>query len=150
MIPMDTKKKLEDALKDAMRSHDELRKRTVRMALSAIHLTEIDQGKDLDENMVLGVLQKEVKSRLESIADAQRANRTDLVEVNQAELALLEQFLPQPFSQAELEAIAKQAIAESGATSLKEMGQVMKLLIPRLSGRATGDQASQVVRQLLG
>jgi uncharacterized protein YqeY len=149
MNPMNTKTKLEDALKDAMRAHDEQRKRTLRMALSAIRQVEIDKSLTLDDNGVLGILQKEIKSRRESIADAERANRSDLVAANQAEIAILEEFLPQPLSQAELEALVKQAIAESGATSPKEMGQVMKLLMPRLAGRASGDQANQVVRQLL-
>ena len=149
MIPMNTKNKLEEALKDAMRSHDELSKRTLRMALSAIRQVEIDKVQSLDENAVLAILQKEIKSRHEAIADAERANRPDLVTANQAEIAALEEFLPQPFSQAELEAMVKQAIAESGATSLKQMGLVMKLLMPRLHGRATGDQVSQIVRQLL-
>jgi uncharacterized protein YqeY len=150
MIRMNTKTRLEDALKDAMRAHDEQRKRTLRMALSAIRQVEIDKGQTLDDNGVLGILQKEIKSRNESIADAERAARSDLIAANQAEIAILEEFLPQPLSQAELEALVKQAIAESGATSPKEMGQVMKLLMPRLAGRASGDQANQIVRQILG
>jgi uncharacterized protein YqeY len=150
MIRMNTKTRLEDALKDAMRAHDEQRKRTLRMALSAIRQVEIDKGQTLDDNGVLGILQKEIKSRNESIADAERAARSDLIAANQAEIAILEEFLPQPLSQAELEALVKQAIAESGATSPKEMGQVMKLLMPRLAGRASGDQANQIVRQMLG
>ena len=150
MIRMNTKNKLEDALKDAMRAHDEPRKRTLRMALSAIRQVEIDKGQTLDDTGVLSILQKEIKSRNESIADAERASRSDLVAENQAEIAILEEFLPQPLSQAELEALVKQAIAESGATSPKEMGQVMKLLMPRLAGRASGNQANQIVRQILG
>lgn len=149
MIPMNTKNKLEEALKDAMRSHDELRKRTLRMALSAVRLAEIDKGQALDENAILSILQKEIKSRQEAIADAERANRPDLVTANQAEITALEEFLPQPFNQAELEAMVKQAITESGAASLKQMGLVMKLLMPRLGGRASGDAASQIVRKLL-
>ena len=122
---MDTKLRLENDLKDAMRAGDSLRKNTLRLALSSIRLAEIDRGAKLDESAVIAILQKEIKSRNESIEDARRAGRP------------------------ELEAQARQVIAEVGATSVREMGQVMKALLPRLAGRATGYQVSQVVRKLL-
>jgi hypothetical protein len=146
---MNTKTLLESSLKDALRSGDDLRKRTLRMALSAIRLAEVDKGSALDESAVLAVIQKEIKSRHESIEDARRAARPDLEEAAQAEISVLQEFLPQPLTPTELEALAKQVIAEEGATSQREMGRVMKALVPRLEGRATGDQASQVVRKLL-
>jgi uncharacterized protein len=146
---MSAKSQLENALKDAMRSGDDLRKRTLRMAISAIRLAEIDKGVALDDAAVLSLLQKEIKSRQESIEDAQRANRPDLEEASQAEIAVLQEFLPRQLSPEELEALAREAIADVGATNVREMGQVMKVLVPRLQGRAPGDQASQVVRRLL-
>jgi uncharacterized protein YqeY len=146
---MVTKSELETALKEAMRSGDALRKTTVRMVLSAVKLAEIDKGNPLDEAGILAVLQKEVKSRREAIVDAQRANRPDLVAASQAEIGILESFLPAAMSSEELETLARRAIQDAGATSLREMGQVMKLLVPLLQGRASGDQASQVVRKLL-
>jgi hypothetical protein len=146
---MNTKAQLESSLKDAMRSSNDLRKRTLRMALAAIRFAEVEKGSALDESAVLAALQKEIKSRHESIEDARRANRPDLVEAAQAEMAVLQGFLPQSLSPAELEALAHQVIAEEGATSLRDMGRVMKSLVSRLEGRATGDQASQVVRKLL-
>jgi len=149
MVIMDTKTQLENALKDAIRAGDDLRKRTIRMALSSIRLAEVDKGTPLEEANVLGILQKEIKSRQEAIEDARRANRPDLVESSQAEIAVLQEFLPRQLTTEELEALAKQVIAELGATNLREMGQVMKVLVPRLEGRASGDQASQVVRRLL-
>ena len=149
MTIMDTKARLEEALKDAMRAHDDLRKRTLRMALASIRNAEIDRGGKQDEAAVLTLLQKEVKSRQESLAEAQHAGRAEMEAELTAEIALLETFLPQPFSAAELESLARQAIAETGASSPREMGQVMKILMPRLQGRATGDQASQAVRKLL-
>lgn len=147
---MTTKLALETALKDAMRAGDDVRKSTLRMVLSAIRLAEIEKGKPLDEPALLAILHKEVKSRRESIADAQRANRPDLITGAEAEIAILEGFLPKAMAAEELEAAVRQAIVEVGATSLRDMGQVMKLLLPRLQGRVTGDQASQVVRKLLG
>lgn len=149
MIQMDVKKQLENDMKDAMRAKDELRKRTLRMALSAIRLAEIDKGAPLDDQATYAMLQKEIKSRHESIADAERAGRPDLVADSEAEIAVLESYLPKPFTEEELEKLAQQAIDEAGATSQKEMGQVMKILMPKLQGRATGNEASQVVRRLL-
>lgn len=146
---MATKSELENDLKDAMRAGDDLRKRTLRMALSAIRLAEVEKGAALDEAAVIAILQKEVKSRQESIAEAQRAARSDLEAASQAEVGVLESYLPKQLSPDELEALARQAIAETGATSPREMGQVMKALMPKLQGRATGDQASQAVRKLL-
>lgn len=146
---MDTKAKLENDLKDAMRSGDELRKRTIRMVLTAIRLAEVDRGESLDENTILSILQRDVKAHQESIEDARKAGRPDLESNSQAELEVLEGYLPQQLGEDELEALAKQAIADAGASSLREMGQVMKILMPRLQGRATGDQASRAVRKLL-
>ena len=149
MLYMDTKEQLSVALKEAMRANDELRKRTIRQTLAAIKQVEIDKRLTLDEAGVLVVIQKEVKSRYEAIADAERAHRPDLVSAAQDEIGVLENFLPKALTPVELEALARQAITEVGATSPREMGQVMKTLIPRLQGRATGDQASQAVRKLL-
>jgi hypothetical protein len=146
---MPTRADLENALKDALRSGNALRKNTIRMAMAAVKFTEIEKGASLDESGIAAILQKEIKSRRESITDAQKANRPDLVETAQAEIAILEGFLPQALSAEELDLLARQAVAEVGATTVREMGQVMKLLVPRLQGRASGDQASQAVRKLL-
>jgi len=146
---MTSKLQLESALKDAMRAQDDLRKRTLRMALSSIRLMEIEKGSILDDQAVTSILQKEVKTRQEAIDEAQRAGRPDLEQASQAEIAVLEEFLPSQMSAEELEGLASQVISELGATSQREMGQVMKALMPRLAGRASGEQASQVVRKLL-
>ncbi len=146
---MELKTKLESTLKDAMRSGDDVSKRTVRMVLSAIRLAEIEKGQSLDENGLTAILQKEVKSRQEAIAEARQANRPDLVSASEAEIKVIEKFLPQQLTPQELEALVRQAIQEVNAASPADMGKVMKLLTPRLQGRATGAQASQVVRQLL-
>jgi uncharacterized protein len=146
---MISKMDLENDLKDAMRARDELRKTTLRMALSAIRLAEVEKRATVDEAAILGILQKEIKSRQEAIADAQKAGRQDLVDASQAEIGVLEKYLPQALTEGELETLARQAISEVNAASVREMGQVMKVLIPRLAGRASGNQASQVVRRLL-
>jgi len=147
---MSTKTQLENDLKDAMRAGDELRKRTLRMALSAIKLAEVEKGTPLDEPAVLAILQKEIKTQREAIADAERAGRPDLTAEAAAQIRQLESYLPQPLTTAELETLARAAIDEVGAVSAREMGQVMKVLMPRIQGRAEGAQVSQIVRQLLG
>jgi len=147
---MNLKDHLQADLKQAMLRNDSLTKNTLRMALAAIKLAEIEKHTPIDDTATLAILQKEVKSRRESIADAQRANRPDLVTASELEIGILEIYLPKAISQSELDELTQQVIQEVGATSLKEMGQVMKTLIPRLAGRATGDQISQTVRRLLG
>lgn len=146
---MSIKLRLENDLKEAMRKQDDLNKRVIRMVLSAIKLAEVEKGASLDDSGIISVLHKEIKSRREAIADAERIGRSDIIADAEAEITVLERYLPAALSEAELEEMARQAIREAGATSLREMGQVMKLLMPRLQGRATGDQASQVVRKLL-
>jgi uncharacterized protein YqeY len=146
---MTTKTELETSLKDAMRANDDVRRRTLRMALSAIKQVEIDKSQVLDETGIAAILQKEIKSRRESIVDAQRANRPDMIKAAEAEIAVIEGFLPKALSPEELEKLAKLVITELGVTSPKDVGQVMKALLPRLQGRAPGDQVSAVVRKLL-
>lgn len=147
---MTTKTELEADLKNAIRSGDDLRKRTLRMVLTAIRLAEAEEGIPPDEAAIQAILYKEVKSRHEAISDAQRAGRADLIPDSEAEIAFLETYLPKKMSAEELEQIVRAAIAESSASSLKEMGQVMKLVLPRVQGRVEGSQVNQVVRKLLG
>lgn len=147
---MVTKSQLESELKDAMRANDDVRKRTLRMVLTALKLAEVEKGEALDEKGIFAVLQKEIKSRQESVAEAQHAKRPELEASTMAEIVVLESYLPKQLSPEELEALARQVIAETGASSAREIGLVMKALVPRLEGRATGDQASQVVRKILG
>jgi uncharacterized protein YqeY len=146
---MDTKNQLETALKEALRSGDEIRKRTIRMALAAIRQIEIDKRITLDEQAIIAILQKEVKTRRESIEESQKANRPDLVAELESEIAVLTVFLPQAMSADELKKLAEAAIAETGASGPTDMGKVMKVILPRVAGRAPNDQVSAAVRQLL-
>lgn len=146
---MDLKSTLQSDLKDAMRRGEETRKSTIRMALSAMKLAEVEKDAHMDEAAYLAVIQKEIKSRRDTIADAERANRPELVTQTEQEIKILQGYLPAALSQEELETMAKAAILEIGATSMREMAQVMKILLPQLHARATGDQASQAVRKLL-
>ena len=146
---MNIKEQLNESVKDAMKSGDEVRKRTLRMVLAAIKQAEVDQQKEIDEMAVLGLIQKEVKNRRESIADAEKANRPDLIEENEAEIKVLEVFLPKAMPEEELKAIVEAAIAETGAASMADMGKVMKIVMGKVAGRAPNDKISQAVRELL-
>jgi uncharacterized protein YqeY len=147
---MPDRKMIEAQLTEAMRAKDEVRKRTLRMVLSAIKLAEVEKRGPLDESGILAILQKEVKNRQEAIAEAEKAGRPDLAADAQAEIDLIKGFLPQALTPAEVEAIIRQVIAEADASSPADMGKVMKLITPKTQGRADNREVSQLVRKLLG
>jgi uncharacterized protein YqeY len=146
---MPTKQELEADLKEAMRAGDRRRKQTLRMVLTAVKLEEVERGGELDEETMLKVIQGEAKSRHETIEDAEKAERADLAEEAQAELEILESFLPEPLTDEELTALARQAIEQTGADGMSQMGQVMGVIMPQVTGRADGKRVSEIVRGLL-
>jgi hypothetical protein len=146
---MEIKMQLSEAMKQAMRANDDVARRTTRMALAAIKQVEVDKCISLDDAAVISLLQKEIKNRREAIEEARKANRSDLVADNEAEIKVLEAFLPKAMSADELRTLAQAAVAETGASTQTDMGKVMKALLPRVAGRAAGDQVSAVVRELL-
>ena len=146
---MNIKTQLSDSMKDAMKSGDEVRKRTVRMVLAAVKQAEVDKRVELDDSAVIGILQKEVKNRRESIEDSKKANRADLVADNEAEIKVLEAFLPKAMPDEELIEIVRSAITQTGASSPADMGKVMKVVMGRVAGRAPNDRISAAVRELL-
>ena len=146
---MDIKTQLNETMKDAMRSGDVVRKTTVRMALAAIKQAEVDKQTTLDDLAVIALIQKEVKNRNEALEEAKKAGRDDLVEANQAEIAVLEDFLPAAMSADELREIVKAAIAETGASVPADMGKVMKVAMAKVAGRAPGGEISAMVKELL-
>ena len=107
---MDTKAKLNESMKESMKSGDELRKRTIRMVLAAIKQVEVDKRTDLDEMAITALIQKEVKNRREALEEAKKANRDDLVAANEAEIKVLEEFLPKAMSADELRALVQAAL----------------------------------------
>ena len=146
---MSLKSILQKNLTEAMKNRDELRKVPIRLVMAGIKEAEIDKQKELDDSDVLRIIQKEAKARLDTIADAQKAKRPDLEERAEAELAILKEFLPEELSQEKIEALVHETIAEVGASSLADMGAVMKAVLPKIQGRADGGQVSQIVRQAL-
>lgn len=150
MGTMTLKDQLNQALKDAMRAGDSRKKATLRLALAEVKNAEIQAKGDLDEDRVLGILQKEVKARQETIQGAQQAERPDLIAKAEAEIEILNEFLPQPLSEDELREIVLETISELGAESMADMGQVMGALMPKIRGKADGKAANQLVREALG
>jgi uncharacterized protein YqeY len=146
---MGLKEKLENDLKEALRSKDERRKTTLRLALAAIHNAEIAKGKALEEGEVLAVLSKEAKQRRESAALFAEGGREDLVDQENKELEILTGYLPEQLSEAEIEARVRKVIDEVGATSAAQMGDVMRVLVPQMKGKADGQLVSTIVKRIL-
>lgn len=147
--PMTLSDRIESAMRDAMRSRDERRTQTLRMAMAAVQNERIARGRTLGDEEVVDVLTKQVKQRRESIAMYRDAGREERAAEEEAEAAILAEFLPEQLSEAEIEAMARDAIAETGASGPGDMGRVMGRLAPQTRGRADGRQVSEVVRRLL-
>jgi uncharacterized protein YqeY len=146
---MGLKDKLERDLKEALRNKDEQRKATLRMALSSIHNAEIAKGGELDESEVIGVLSKEAKQRRESAAQFGQGGRHDLVAQEEGELEILMEYLPAQLSEREIEDQARAVVEEVGATGMAQMGDVMRVLMPQMKGKADGQVVSEIVKKLL-
>ena len=146
---MNLKQRLREDLKVALRARDECRKSVIRMALAEIVNAEVEHGDDLDDAGVDAVLQKQARSRRDTIAELQQVDRPDSLAAEEAELAILEEYLPALLSREEIVAEARQVIEEVGATEMGQMGPVMGQLMPKLKGRADGRLVNQVVRELL-
>lgn len=132
-----------------MRSQDEITRNTMRLILTSLKLAEVEKKQELDDTAVLALVQKEIKSRHESILDFKKGNREDLVVVTEKEIKVLEQFLPKQLTDDELKEIVSNAISETGAVNPSDMGKVMKIVIPKVQGQAASDRISNMVRELL-
>lgn len=141
-----SKSMLEQELHDAMRSGDKLKKNTLRMVLTAVKLAEVDVGRELDQDGIQRVLQKEAKARRETIADAEAARRDDLRAEAEAELQLLESYLPEQLTDDEIRELARGVITETGASGPEDMGRVMGAVMGQIQGRAEGGRVSDIVR----
>jgi uncharacterized protein len=146
---MHPKEKLQEDLKAAMKSGDAQRKDALRFIMAAIKQVEVDTRAQLSEDQTYGLLMNEAKKRRDSISEARKVGRNDLADKEEMELRLIESYLPQQLTREELEVEARKAIEEAGAQSPKDMGNVMKILMPRVKGRADGKLVNEVVKALL-
>ena len=140
---------IEDELKTAMRERDDDRRDTLRLILSNLRSAEKELQRPLSEDEELQVLQRERKKRLEAAEAFRSGGRDEQAEAEERELEVLEEFMPDPLSEDELEEIVDDVIAEVGATSIRDLGRVMADVMPQVSGRADGSQVSQLVREKL-
>jgi len=146
---MSLKLRITDDMKAAMRAKDTARLGTIRLLLAAVKQREVDERIELDDAAVSSIVEKLIKQRKDSISQFQAAGRDDLVAAEQSELVVLQAYLPEQLSAAEVEAAVVAAIAESGAASARDMGKVMGLLKPRLAGRADMGQVSALIKARL-
>ncbi len=146
---MDINVKLNEEMVSAAKAKDKIRLSAIRMLKTALHNKEIDLMRPLNESEIMQILSALVKQRKDSIEQFAKGGRTDLVEKEEAELKVVQEFLPAQMSDEEVEALIKKAIAEVGAVSVKDMGKVMKILMPQLTGRADGKAAGEKVKTLL-
>ncbi len=140
---------IESAMRAAMKAGDAVRVSTLRMAMAAAHNRQIELGHELTDAEVVEVLDRQVKQRRESIELYRQGGRPELAQAEEAEMAILREYLPEPLTDAELERLAREAVASSGAKGPADMGRVMGALVPQTKGRADGKAVSDLVRRLL-
>ena len=143
------KQLITDDMKLAMKAQDKPALKAIRMILGAVKQKEIDERIELDDNQVMAVIQKMVKQRKDSISQFSDAGRTDLVEVEEAELLIINNYMPKQLSQDEIEAAVVKAISDTGADSMKDMGKLMGILKGQLDGKADMGQVSQLIKSKL-
>ena len=146
---MSLKNRITEDMKTAMRARDTARLGAIRLLLAAIKQIEVDQRIEPDDTVIIGVIEKMIKQRKDSISQFQSAGRQDLVDAERFEVEVISAYMPQPLSAAEVTAIITAAVAESGARSMQEMGRVMAIVKPQLAGRADMGQVSAAIKAKL-
>ncbi|NOZ21006.1 MAG: GatB/YqeY domain-containing protein [Planctomycetes bacterium] len=141
--------KLREDMKAAMKAREELRLSTIRMVIASIKTVQIDKGEDLSEGDILGILQKAIKSRKDSVEQYEKAGRTDLAEKEKAEIAVLEEYLPQQMSEDDVRALVQKIIEEEGAESKGDIGKVMRRIMADHKGAVDGKRVNQIANELL-
>jgi len=149
MSEANLKLQLQADMKSSMKTGDKSRLLVIRTMLAAIKQIEVDERIDLDDARIVGVLDKMLKQRRESISQFTTAGRDDLIAIEVAELVIIQEFLPEALSEEAIAALIEQAIISTGATSIKDMGKVMGILKPQLQGRADVGQVSQLIKSTL-
>ena len=143
------KDQLTQDMKSAMKQKEQVRLSTIRLVRAAMKNREIELGEELNDEEVIKVISTLVKQHKDSIEQFQKGGRDDLVEKEQAELGILESYLPQQLSEEDVKALVKEAIEAVSATSMKDIGKVMKYIMPKVQGRADGKMINQLVKEHL-
>jgi uncharacterized protein YqeY len=146
---MSLKEILLEDMKTAMREKDTLKKNAIQMVRSAILQVEKDNRVTLDDDSIIDVIGKEVKKRRDSLSEFEKSGRQDLIDNLKTEIDVLMQYLPEQLSEEELEKIVKQAVQDTGASSMKDIGKVMQAVMPNVKGRADGKIINQIIKKIL-
>jgi uncharacterized protein YqeY len=147
---MSLKERLLNDLKDAMKEKDTIRKDTIQLIRAAILQIEKDKHITLEDDGIAEVIAKELKSRRDALSEFEKSDREDLISKTNKEIEIIKAYLPKQLTAEEVEVIVKEAIAETGAVSAKEMGKVMKAVMPKVKGKADGNLVNEIVKKLLG
>jgi len=143
------KDQFNNLLHESMKNHDEVARDTMRLVLTNLKLAEVEKKTTLDDTAIISLVQKEIKTRNESIEDFKKGGRADLIERTSAEIKVLERFLPKQLSDEEIRSIVQAAITEVQASAISDMGKVMKAALPKMQGQAASDRVSTIVKELL-
>lgn len=147
---MSLKERLLEDMKLAMKNKDTIKKNAVQMTRAAVLQVEKDKRVTLDDDGIIEVIAKEVKTRKDSVPEFEKAGRQDLVDDLKREIEILMVYLPQQLTEEELEVIVREAVQEIGASSVKDMGKVMQAVMPKVKGRADGRMINQIAKKILG
>ena len=147
---MTLKDRLTDDLKEAMKNKEQVRKSVVTLIRAGIKQCEVDTRQELTDEDIISLISKQLKQRKDALVDFEKANRTDLIEQTNQEIAILENYLPEQLDDVELKEIITKVVEEVGATSMKDMGKVMAKTISLVQGRADGKRINAIVKQILG
>lgn len=146
---MTLKDKLMEDLKASMKNKDSVRKNTITMIRAAIKQLELDQRKELEDDEVLEIISKQLKEKKNALEDFKKAERQDLIDLTEEEINILLEYLPKQLSDEELRQIVIETIDEVGAKDLKDMGKIMKSIMPKIKGKADGGRVNKIVREIL-
>ena len=144
------KEKLMEDLKSAMKEKDEIKKNTVQMVRAGILQIEKDKGIEVEDNKILEIIAKEVKTKKDALKDFEKAERQDLIEQTNQEIAILQEYLPKQLSKEEIKVELEKIIAEIGATSMKDMGKIMKAAKAKMGASADGKTINEVAKEIMG
>ncbi len=143
------KEKIQEQLKEAMKSRDKVKTRTLRMVIAALKNFEVEKMGEATDEEIIQIIQKEVKRRKEAIEEYKKAGREELAQSEREELEILMEYLPKQLTEDEIRSLALEVIKEVGASSLKDLGKVMKVIMPKVKGRADGKVVNRIVREIL-
>lgn len=146
---MSLKDKLMEDLKDSMRNKDVIKKNTITMIRAAIKQKEVDDRSEITEEDIIDIISKQLKEKRGAIEDFKKGNRQDLVDLTEKEIDILLEYLPKQLSEEELEKIVAEAIKETNATSMKDIGMIMKTVMPKVKGRADGNMVNNIIKKIL-